>query len=61
MMPNAIEPNAVTYFLAHDDDTARALEALAPEGDAGFLEPLEAVEGLPVERLELYAEIYTAR
>jgi hypothetical protein len=49
------------YFLSHDDDVARELEALSPGethdllGALDFDDPLEEIE-----ELEAYAEIYTA-
>ncbi len=57
MTSPTLESSPVAYFLAHDDDVARALETLA-EDAAAAPDGAEAVDELPVEQLELWAEVY---
>jgi hypothetical protein len=50
------------YFLSHDDDIARELEALAgaPEADLRTALDLAAADEDVVAEIEAYAEVYTA-
>jgi len=59
LVPGERVPEALVYFLSHDDDVTRALEALAGGPDPDLLADLDLIAHDLAEEMELYAEVYT--
>jgi len=58
LVPEERVPEAVAYFLSHDDDLTRALEALAATPEMELRTGFELAVHDLAEEMELLAEVY---